>query len=136
MGITARFASDDDDIFMRSMINNYALDEKTAEDKKTGYKGGEPTGKFWMDEFAAKAAASEVLAPIKLSAELISPLTSTPTSKRPGDISMLTEPDTLRSSRCQCSSDSSPLINTSNSSNQSERKPFEPQLDQCINCHV
>merc|ERR1719163_2036387 len=59
--ITANFAGDDDDIFMRSMIENYALEEKTAEDKKTGYKGGEPTGKFWMDELAAKAAASEVL---------------------------------------------------------------------------
>merc|ERR1711967_58282 len=58
---TARFSSDDDDIFMRSMIENYALEEKTAEDKATGYKGGEPSGKFWMDEFAAKAAASEVL---------------------------------------------------------------------------
>merc|ERR1719163_2628424 len=58
---TANFAGDDDDIFMRSMIENYALEEKTAEDKKTGYKGGEPTGKFWMDEAAAKAAASEVL---------------------------------------------------------------------------
>ena len=46
---------------MRSMIENYALEEKTEEDKKTGYKGGEPTGKFWMDEAAAKAAASEVL---------------------------------------------------------------------------
>ena len=53
-----RRAGDGDDIFMRSMIENYALEEKTAEDKKTGYKGGEPTGKFWMDEFAAKAAAS------------------------------------------------------------------------------
>ena len=58
---TERFAADDDDIFMRSMIESYALEEKTAEDKKTGYKGGEPTGKFWMDELAAKAAASEVL---------------------------------------------------------------------------
>merc|ERR1719230_1328241 len=56
-----RFSSDDDDIFMRSMIENYALEEKTAEDKATGYAGGEPSGKFWMDEAAAKAAASEVL---------------------------------------------------------------------------
>ena len=57
----AHFASDDDDIFMRSMIENYALEEKTAEDKATGYKGGEPTGKFWMDEAAANAAGREVL---------------------------------------------------------------------------
>ena len=48
-----RFASDDDDIFMRSMIAKYALE---AQDKD-----GAPTGAFWMDEFAAKAAASEVL---------------------------------------------------------------------------
>ena len=57
----AHFAADDDDIFMRSMIENYALEEKTEEDKKTGYKGGEPTGKFWMDEAAANAASREVL---------------------------------------------------------------------------
>ena len=52
--VPARFASDDDDIFMRSMINNYALEEKTKE--------GVPTGAFWMNESTARAAASEVLA--------------------------------------------------------------------------
>jgi len=51
--VTPRFSGDDDDIFMRSMIANYALEEKN--------KDGEPTGAFWMDEAAAKAAASEVL---------------------------------------------------------------------------
>jgi hypothetical protein len=59
--VPANYVSDDDDIFMRSMVENYALEAKTEEDKATGYKGGEPTGKFWMDEFAAKAAAQEVL---------------------------------------------------------------------------
>ena len=48
-----RFSSDDDDIFMRSMIQKYALE---AQDKE-----GAPTGAFWMDKAAAKAAASEVL---------------------------------------------------------------------------
>jgi len=49
-----RFSSDTDDIFMRSMISNYALEEKTKEDV--------PTGKFWMNEATTRAAASEVLA--------------------------------------------------------------------------
>jgi hypothetical protein len=48
-----RFSSDTDDIFMRSMINSYALEAKDKE--------GLPTGAFWMDEFATKAAVSEVL---------------------------------------------------------------------------
>ena len=48
-----RFATDNDDIFMRSMIENYALESKDKE--------GAPTGAFWVDEFAAKAASSEVL---------------------------------------------------------------------------
>merc|ERR1712146_83753 len=60
-------------------------------------------------------------APIKPSAVLISMPISEPTSLRPGDTSMLTEPDILRSSRCHNSSDSSPPTNTSNSSNQSEK---------------
>merc|ERR1712167_89539 len=53
--VPARFASDDDDIFMRSMINNYALE---AKEDKTGI----PTGAFWMNEATTRAAASEVLA--------------------------------------------------------------------------
>jgi hypothetical protein len=48
-----RFAADSDDIFMRSMIEQYALEQKTKE--------GYPSGKFWMDEAATRAAASEVL---------------------------------------------------------------------------
>jgi len=50
---TARFAADSDDIFMRSMIEQYALEGKN--------KDGSPNGQFWMDESAARAAASEVL---------------------------------------------------------------------------
>ena len=49
----ARFAADTDDIFMRSMIEQYALEQKN--------KDGTPSGKFWMDEAATRAAAREAL---------------------------------------------------------------------------
>jgi hypothetical protein len=52
--VPANFAADEDDIFMRSMIKTYALEQKTKE--------GFPSGKFWMDEAGTRAAASEVLA--------------------------------------------------------------------------
>lgn len=58
--IPARFASDDDDIFMRSMIKNYAVEAKTP--KTATDPGGAPTGKFWMTKSGAYAAAQEVLA--------------------------------------------------------------------------
>ena len=48
-----RFADDTDDIFMRSMIEQYALEQKT--------KKGFPSGNFWMNEATTKAAAFEVL---------------------------------------------------------------------------
>ena len=48
-----RFAEDTDDVFMRSMIENYALEAKN--------KDGTPSGKFWMDKEGARAAAAEVL---------------------------------------------------------------------------
>ena len=51
--VPARFSNDSDDIFMRSMIENYALEEKTCE--------GVPTAKFWMNEAITKAASREVL---------------------------------------------------------------------------
>ena len=56
----ARFAADTDDIFMRSMIENYAVEAKTP--KTDTDPGGEPTGKFWMTKSGAFAAAEEVLA--------------------------------------------------------------------------
>ena len=56
-----RFSADSDDLFMRSMIMKYAVEEETEEDKKAGIKGGDPTGVFTFDETAAKAAAYEVL---------------------------------------------------------------------------
>ena len=60
----ARFSADTDDIFMRSMIEQYALEERTkvvehADGLKTG---GEPSGKFWMNQASALAASKEVLA--------------------------------------------------------------------------
>ena len=56
-----RFSSDSDDLFMRSMISKYATEGETEEDKKTGYKGGEPNGVFTLTEAQAKAAATEIL---------------------------------------------------------------------------
>ena len=48
-----RFADDTDDIFMRSMIEQYSLEQKT--------KKGFPSGNFWMNEATTRAAAAEVL---------------------------------------------------------------------------
>ena len=50
----ARFAADSDDIFMRSVIQNYA--------QEGSWKDGEPTGVFTLTESSAKALAMEVLA--------------------------------------------------------------------------
>merc|ERR1719460_613475 len=49
---------------LRSMIEQYALEERTkvvehADGLKTG---GEPSGKFWMNQASALAASKEVLA--------------------------------------------------------------------------
>jgi len=59
----ARFSADTDDIFMRSMIEQYALEERTKViEHDDGLKtGGEPSGKFWMNQASAMAAAKEVL---------------------------------------------------------------------------
>ena len=50
---TARFAADSDDIFMRSMIEQYAQEHKN--------KDGSPNGVFTMSESSAMAAATESL---------------------------------------------------------------------------
>jgi hypothetical protein len=50
---TPRYAADSDDIFMRSMIENYALEGKN--------KDGSPNGQFWMSEALTRSAATEVL---------------------------------------------------------------------------
>ena len=49
----ARFSADSDDIFMRSMVEQYAQEHKN--------KDGSPNGVFTMSEASARAAASEVL---------------------------------------------------------------------------
>merc|ERR1712166_349675 len=49
----ARFAADSDDIFMRSMIEQYAQEHKN--------KDGSPNGVFTMSEGSARAAATESL---------------------------------------------------------------------------
>jgi hypothetical protein len=61
--ITPMFSQDTDDIFMRSMIATYAHEEKSkvVEHDDGTKSGGEPTGKFWMNEADAFSAAKEVL---------------------------------------------------------------------------
>ena len=59
---TARFSADTDDIFMRSMIENYALEGKKCDEDADGKPiNCAPDGTFWMNESATRAAASEVL---------------------------------------------------------------------------
>ena len=73
--VTAHFSADSDDIFMRSMITKYAVEERTDTDTlDDGTKvGGEPTGKFWMTQSTSLAAAKEVLNTHKgLSGDLLS----------------------------------------------------------------
>merc|ERR1711934_30805 len=53
----ARFSADSDDIFMRSMIQNYATELNDAAPDAPPH----PSGKFVLTESEAKAAASEVL---------------------------------------------------------------------------
>merc|ERR1719263_1131589 len=61
--ITPHFSGDSDDIFMRSMIKKYAVEERTdTTTHKDGTEtGGEPTGRFWMNQATALAASKEVL---------------------------------------------------------------------------
>ena len=57
-----RFTNDDDDIFMRSMINTYATETNSAgADEKPV-----PSGKFVMLKEAMKKAAGEVICTHKL----------------------------------------------------------------------
>ena len=51
--VPANFATGADDIFMRSMIKQYALEGKN--------KDGSPNGSFLMDEASTRAASAEVL---------------------------------------------------------------------------
>ena len=73
--VTSHFSSDSDDIFMRSMIKKYAVEERTDhETLDDGQKvGGEPTGLFWMTKSTTLNAAKEVLNTHKgLSGEMLS----------------------------------------------------------------
>ena len=54
----AQFTTGTDDLFMRSMIANYALEAKACDADGANCK---PTGDFWMDKAGTKAAAKEVL---------------------------------------------------------------------------
>merc|ERR1719263_1318461 len=90
----ARFAADSDDIFMRSMIQNYAIDKNCAGPDDPP----KPCGKFTMNEVTMRALPQRSSAPIRDSAVEPSKSTSTPTSPRPGDISMSTRPEKSKSS--------------------------------------
>ena len=61
--LTAHFSADTDDIFMRSMIKNYAVEKGACDEDADGKEiNCKPSGKFWMDKGGARAAAAEVLA--------------------------------------------------------------------------
>jgi len=73
--VTSNFASDSDDIFMRSMISKYAHEKRTSiEELDDGSKiGGEPTGSFWLAKKDMFRAGKEVLGTHKgLSGEALS----------------------------------------------------------------
>merc|ERR1712021_220783 len=73
--ITPNFSAASDDIFMRSMIGNYAQEERTKfETQEDGTKtGGEPTGRYWMTKALTELASKEVLGTHKgLSGDLLS----------------------------------------------------------------
>ena len=55
--IPARFAEDTDDIFMRSVIQDFSTEGEVG----SGPKEGEPTGVFTLNEAQAKAVGSAVL---------------------------------------------------------------------------
>merc|ERR1712166_1173623 len=88
---TARFTADDDDIFMRSMINNYAIEKNSGGD-------GPPvaSGKFVMNASTIEPLLPKFSAHIKDYVLLPSKPILQPISIRHGDISMSTEPEKLR----------------------------------------
>merc|ERR1719446_1620756 len=57
--VPEHFASGDDDLFMRSMIMNYADEGKLCDEEGKNCK---PTGVFTLTEAAVRAASAEVLA--------------------------------------------------------------------------
>jgi len=60
---TPRFSADSDDIFMRSMIQQYAVEAGDCDEDADGNEVNcKPSGKFWMSKSGAMAAAQEILA--------------------------------------------------------------------------
>ena len=62
--LPTHFTTGSDDIFMRSMLTTYAVEEKACEEDEDGKKTDKckPTGAFFLNEAGARAAAKEVLA--------------------------------------------------------------------------
>ena len=56
--IPAHFSAGSDDIFMRSVLNNYAVEKKACDDAGAC----KPTGSFWLNKAGARALGAEVLA--------------------------------------------------------------------------
>merc|ERR1711990_461709 len=99
---TPRFAADSDDIFMRSMIQQYALEAKNCDEDGANCV---PSGNFWMSESAPRAAAAEVLNTHKgLSGEALSSYLDTYFAKawghfdvnRVGYIEVIKSPQVMR----------------------------------------
>merc|ERR1712031_90130 len=101
--IPAHFTTGTDDIFMRSMVKTYAIEEKECEhdaDDRPIADKCKPTGLYFLNEAGAKAAAKEVLATHKgLTGDALKTYLDT-YFPRPGDTSMSTGLVSLRSSRC------------------------------------
>ena len=59
-----RYATGNDDLFQRSMITTYAVEEKACAEDEDGKKTDQckPTGAFFLNEQGARNAAKEVLA--------------------------------------------------------------------------
>merc|ERR1712167_444030 len=88
----ARFAADSDDIFMRSMIEQYAQEHKN--------KDGSPNGVFSMSEGSARAADTEVLTTnAKMAPGAVGAYLNTYWSKAWGHFDV-NKPAPLRLSRC------------------------------------
>merc|ERR1719503_253696 len=57
---TVRFSADSDDIFMRSMIEQYAIESKVCKDEEKK-EDCRPSGHFFLNKSGARAAGAEVL---------------------------------------------------------------------------
>merc|ERR1712166_780854 len=110
--LPVQFADASDDLFMRSMIMNYAREGKNVD--------GSPNGLFTMTEAQTRGASAEVLGTHKKMSAAKLRNTLTPISQEPGLISMSTRPVPSELKFSHNSSDSS--LPTNNSpSNEHER---------------